>query len=85
MNYYDGEACTILGEYYLNTNVILQDTEKAIELFRKSCRLKHARGCINLGNYYQTAPGELKDLDKAKKLFKKACTLGAYQICNASY
>ena len=60
-------------------------TEKAIELFRKSCRLKHARGCINLGNYYQTAPGDLKDLDKAKRLFKKACTLGAYQICNASY
>ena len=79
LNY--GISCFYLGDKYAKADKM----KEAHYYYSKACSLKHPLSCYTLAQTYTKGKVVEKNLDKAKKLFKEACTLGAYQICNASY
>ena len=78
----DALACEILGFAYWGEYKALkvgQDTNKAMNYFKRGCNLDYNRSCEILGRFYSY---EEKDYSKGNKYSKKACDLGNGGACN---
>ena len=66
-------ACFSVAKEYDNQN----NTDKAIEFYKKACELNYAIGCNKVGEKYLN----LKKNEYAKIFFSKACVLNHHESC----
>ena len=79
----DVDAMNKLGYYYLyGQNRLLQDYEKAKELFEEAVNLGNASAMNILGYMYEHGEGVSQDYSKAKELYEKAANLGNTSAMN---
>lgn len=74
----DGDACAYLGELLRKGEGVRVDATRALELFRKACGLKSARGCADVGASYHFSG----QTTKARRYMKRACELGDTEVCD---
>ncbi|CAN5256602.1 hypothetical protein BH09MYX1_BH09MYX1_55200 [soil metagenome] len=80
----DFEACTGLGFWYEDGDVVAKDASKAMSLYQKGCDMGHAMSCNALSNLYANGIGVPRDPVKASGLAREACE-GAYSAGCGSY
>ncbi|MDA3046194.1 hypothetical protein OFO10_03400 [Campylobacter sp. VBCF_06 NA8] len=66
-------ACFASAKSYDEKN----ESEKALEFYKKACELDYALGCAKTGEKYQN----LKNHENAKKFYSKACDLNHHESC----
>ncbi len=79
----DADAMYELGHYYLyGQKGLLENYEKAKELFEEAVNLGDARAMNILGYIYEHEFGVPQDYEKAKELYEKAANLGDTSAMN---
>lgn len=68
--YGDYQSCYILGEIYFK-NKITKD--KAIDLFKSSCKGKNSKACLKLGYIYFNGYHVQKNVDKSIQILENDC------------
>jgi hypothetical protein len=71
----NADACTNLGQFYVNGTGVTADMKKANELFTKACDGDVPEACVKLANSYALGRGTTIDLVKAAKLHQRSCDL----------
>lgn len=78
-------ACSGLGSLYESGDGVAKDTQKARQLYEKSCTAKDARGCLNLGLLINDClvceKKDSKSTQDALPYFIKACEYGSQNAC----
>ena len=72
----DADAMTRLGEMYQTGKGVLQNFEKAQELYEEATNLGNAGAMNNLGIMYYFGQGVSQDYSKAKERFEQSAILG---------
>ena len=72
-----GAFATLAGCYVFGTHGLMQDQQKANELYLKAGELGWAEGYYNLGNGYREGRGTEVDMKKAKYYFELAAMGGS--------
>ena len=69
-------ATDYLGYLYMTGSMVPQDTQKALELYRKAAELGNPRSMYALGYAYQVGQGVEADFSEALKWYEKAALAG---------
>lgn len=77
----DGEAMTLLGEFYTFGVRADRDHEKAYEYFEKAANLGHARAQNHQAWMLAMGRGVQKDTAKAQEIWQKSCNAGFEPAC----
>ncbi|MGX3011422.1 tetratricopeptide repeat protein [Helicobacter sp. 23-1044] len=82
-------ACFVLGKAYLKGRGVfgagkgvVQNYQKALSAFERSCAVDFADSCVLAGYLYFRGKGTRQSTVKAKELYGKACDLGHQGACN---
>lgn len=78
----DADAMTRLGYMYQTGKGVLQDYEKAKELYEKAANLGNAGAMNNLGTMYYLGQGVSQDYSKAKEWFEQLANLEVADAMN---
>ena len=68
----DPNSCYFIGNYFLNDKNATND-KLGLNLYKKSCKLGHAKGCYETGMKYYSEIVERKDYINVNKYLKKSC------------
>ena len=66
----------VLGERYLNGNVVDKNEKKAVELFEKAANQNSDIGMLKLAECYKKGVGVIQDNAKAFSLYEKSANMG---------
>jgi len=81
----DGDACNRAGEGYVDaffsTNGHADDGERAVELFRKACRLGSTAGCTSVGWAQLEGLASGRDFVGAERTLAKTCAADDLSAC----
>lgn len=80
----DTSKCNNLAVIYsTGRGNIPKNTQKALDLYKRSCELNDTIACNNIGIIYDFAKGVEQDLNLAKNYYSKACNSGYQKACES--